>query len=1144
MTRSLTPQINGLRLSFVDRRLHVDYEYPGTIDVDIIGGVRLKAAKDAGTFELGRFDHADGAWFDELRWTWDTARATTRARVWVQNVLVAHEEQVSRSYEHDGELVVIWHRLPTRNSEQALLAAGFEPSLATWRAAPTDRRRAVARTLLTNEAATPGAFAREQTSDTDELRQRAQHAWMRWFAVFRDTLAVGGRTYKIAGRPALRGDALVLDLRHGSGVSLYVRLDVSKHPLLYPVSVDGDVTLQRDSLAWEDFPALAEEIGGILDARRKQQAASKPSGKKGSSPRKKPLAPMRPRELEALPSATPVAPTWADRFVDAFNESAGPQLVFSRHRGAHTSVFVIHAEERPDRPLAVVDTRDERIIEIRWLDESVPPAQRTALGERLERALAVVQPELADALSHAAIEKLKARAIELGADPERTMRGAGGDEYRWLAETLRDLAEPRGMSQDDLADWLSVNSLRAAAHRVRKHSDEQALVDFLGELWDQIAESVVLHPVDRVGDQFAVHPRTIHESDQGFVLVLREADAEGRPRVVSVNLREDCEEDRCIVDSDELVGGERSWHLGREWDYRFIHDLYHNIRSFEQGVRAAPARLADVREMLFWTAAMIDTPRCRGESRRTVEAAFREAKEHYDRARVLVAQGDSIEGLRAIHAALVKIAAAAAELASSCGTGQASLPGTPVQLRVEMRAPRVSRLQARRRAIRQGPPRVTASVTPPDQPPRRRAEPKQYEEREFYIYKGGSFCEACGEAIRRQRRAQGLAPANPHDENTYDSEEFPKGPYVSDAAEAPAHCGFGRDCLNAEEIETKDGLMRVGAFLGNPLTDRGEEYVRERVAGEQPVAIQIWGPYYDLPGVTRHHVGQALATLPPGGHEALQEWAASEDPSTALLDFVDDQIREGAITTTGAAAVLEALRLIASEDRLPLNPGGDVEAEDQLVLDAFHVRGFVPELVPHLPWGFELVLYTEGTNQRAAVIDIIDRDTIEFHWYDPAMPHETRRKIKEKIDRVLRMATEDSEPRASRKAPRKKPPRMESAGPRGAVMLSASPLAPTPGPAVRAAAHGGRGADEGVPALHAPVALSGSPSDVHEVLRRAGIDVGSKAIRRVGRIGEVQLEDVRQLVAAKSALDRAGIHSLIRGKRLHYVSPASEGGAS
>ena len=125
----------------------------------------------------------------------------------------------------------------------------------------------------------------------------------------------------------------------------------------------------------------------------------------------------------------------------------------------------------------------------------------------------------------------------------------------------------------------------------------------------------------------------------GPAVVLREPAEGGRPREVLVRLREDCENERCRIESDELVGGEQAWHLGVEWDHAFIRELYRKIYEFERGLRTAPQRLADVREMLFWTAAMLGAPRCQGESRRAAEAAFRKAKEHYGRARGLIAQG-------------------------------------------------------------------------------------------------------------------------------------------------------------------------------------------------------------------------------------------------------------------------------------------------------------------------------------------------------------------------------------------------------------------------------------------------------------------------------------------------------------------------
>ena len=1050
MTYSSTLELHGLQMGFLEgRRLVVTYVYPGTIEVEGVGGVRYSPGKDETVVELGRFDHADGAWFDDSRWSWNDATANPSARVWVQNVLAAHEAKKSRSYTRGGELVLVWSELPTRRSEEALLAAGFQPSLATWRAATSERRRALVHALLANEATPVVSLPREATDERKELKERAQHAWMRWFAIFRDTLV--GRTFRLKGTPALRDHELIVNYRHSSGASLQVRLGVSRHPLLYPVTVDGAVTLKRDLVAWEDFPALEGEIGAVLDARKKAQRTSSPrttgAAKKASGRAKKPAEPVPSRELAALPPALPTPPTWTDRLVDAFNADAGPQLAFSRRRGQDTFVFVVHAEERPDHRLAVVDTQDEQLDDVRWLDDSLTPAQQDAITARIERALARLDPdtEHATSLTRTALEKFKARAIALGADPERP---AASEEYRWLAEALRDLAAPRGTDLEELASWLSTRSLRGAGQLLREWTGEAPLENLFHDLWDNLEDNIVLSVVDEQDRRgFFVPPQTIAETDSGPALVLREMDADNRPRVVPVRLREDCEDDRCLVESDELHGGERAWHLGIEWDLAFIRDLYKKVREFEHNVWTAPEQLAEVREMLFWAAAMIDTPRCRGESRRVAEAAFRDAKNHYDRARTLITQGDSPAGIAAMNAALRKIAEAAGELAQSCAEGQTTLVGTPGdlhgQLRAEMRASRLSKSPPREPVVRRARRRVTANAKPPV-PPRRRKDPGAYEEREFYLYHGYALCEACGEAVRRELQARGLGPIPPGRD---DSDSYPQGPYTSSEADAPAHCGRGRGCLDPVEIDTPHGVERLGAFLGNPLTSAGEEYVREQVAMERPVALQVWGPFYDLPGVTREHVQRAMATLPPGGKEALQQWAASGEPTTALLDFVDEHIRDGVIKTRGPEAVLEVLRLLAREDRLPLAPGGDAIAEDRAVLAAFHVPGFDAELLPHLPMGFALDLFAAGTRARVASFDVIDRDTIDVHWYDSSIAYEARRAIEADLEQALEKALARGLTHAFERehtARRRKPTRAQSLRPRRIVTSSASLPAPRP----------------------------------------------------------------------------------------------------
>jgi len=111
-----------------------------------------------------------------------------------------------------------------------------------------------------------------------------------------------------------------------------------------------------------------------------------------------------------------------------------------------------------------------------------------------------------------------------------------------------------------------------------------------------------------------------------------------------------------------------------------------------------------------------------------------------------------------------------------------------------------------------------------------------------YIYATDIYCKQCGEAIRERITREGFAPAEPDDERSYDSDEFPKGPYPDGGGEAdcPQHCGAGPECHNA--IEFLDGC-KVGAWLENELTTDGVEYVREAIREGGEVA-KMWADFY------------------------------------------------------------------------------------------------------------------------------------------------------------------------------------------------------------------------------------------------------------------------------------------------------------
>lgn len=118
-----------------------------------------------------------------------------------------------------------------------------------------------------------------------------------------------------------------------------------------------------------------------------------------------------------------------------------------------------------------------------------------------------------------------------------------------------------------------------------------------------------------------------------------------------------------------------------------------------------------------------------------------------------------------------------------------------------------------------------------------------------FVYQAALYCEECGAAIRAKLAAENKAPVNPDDESSYNSDDYPKGPYEDGGGEAdrPQHCDA------------------CGVFLENPLTDDGVEYVRERIA-ENPdwanmdgLVLNQWLRHYG----ENHPEIQRAAEMPP-----------------------------------------------------------------------------------------------------------------------------------------------------------------------------------------------------------------------------------------------------------------------------------------
>ena len=97
-----------------------------------------------------------------------------------------------------------------------------------------------------------------------------------------------------------------------------------------------------------------------------------------------------------------------------------------------------------------------------------------------------------------------------------------------------------------------------------------------------------------------------------------------------------------------------------------------------------------------------------------------------------------------------------------------------------------------------------------------------------YIYQADLYCAACIAKIKSSVKV----PAKPGIESTYDSDEYPKGPYPGGGGEA--------DCPNY--------CFGCGCFLENPLTLDGYEYVKKEVENYilSNECVYEWFDYYNL----------------------------------------------------------------------------------------------------------------------------------------------------------------------------------------------------------------------------------------------------------------------------------------------------------
>jgi hypothetical protein len=136
-----------------------------------------------------------------------------------------------------------------------------------------------------------------------------------------------------------------------------------------------------------------------------------------------------------------------------------------------------------------------------------------------------------------------------------------------------------------------------------------------------------------------------------------------------------------------------------------------------------------------------------------------------------------------------------------------------------------------------------------------------------YMFQGSLYCEDCGRDIQDTLRKKGKAPENEDNEESFDSDDFPKGPFGDGGGEADSihHCDSNGECLNAIKLPCGS---KIGAWLGNDLTSEGDEWlagsIRESIFKDDAHGRQVnrlWRLKYSDPLSSLNEV------KPVTGHE-------------------------------------------------------------------------------------------------------------------------------------------------------------------------------------------------------------------------------------------------------------------------------------
>lgn len=159
-----------------------------------------------------------------------------------------------------------------------------------------------------------------------------------------------------------------------------------------------------------------------------------------------------------------------------------------------------------------------------------------------------------------------------------------------------------------------------------------------------------------------------------------------------------------------------------------------------------------------------------------------------------------------------------------------------------------------------------------------------------FTYQADVWCKHCGQNIINDLTANGKAPADPENESSYDSGDFPKSyDPDSESADSPQNCASG----TCGGVYTSNGRqLTYGTFLENGLTEDGYQALQQML----------------------NKAGQYLT--PP-----QKEWAEFygfsyfQNPYTSALDWLHSRLDTLAQKTEGdgAADLLDIARTIAGQ---------------------------------------------------------------------------------------------------------------------------------------------------------------------------------------------------------------------------------------